>query len=60
MQKRHFEFVAGVIREARDHMPADQRHAFDVNVIAPAIGRLRQANPSFDRGRFERACGMEG
>lgn len=56
MQKRHFEFLASVIAEARRHVSADVVHVFDVNVIGKASARLGPDNPTFDYERFAEAC----
>jgi hypothetical protein len=60
MQKRHFVFVADIVKQARQHMSAKDRAAFDASTVKPAIAQLRHDNPSFNRDTFERACGMEG
>ena len=52
MQRRHFEFIAGVLETARHYLEGDDHRA----IIAAFSWRLAETNPNFDRERFLAAC----
>lgn len=54
MQKRHFELIAGVLRNYRAGNCID----FAIDEIAERFAdQLQKENPRFDRPRFLDACG---
>lgn len=52
MTRQHFQAVANVIAAIKD--PEQRRES-----CYDAIRELRQFNSNFNRGRFEKACGVE-
>lgn len=55
MQRRHFEAIAGAIRE----LLGDPLDTDDHRAVAEAMARvLAGTNPAFDRARFLKACGV--
>lgn len=54
MTRQHFELIARVIRDVHRGSPMD-----DVALVAEFSRALAATNGRFDRGRFERACGLE-
>lgn len=60
--KQHFELIARVLREQRDSY-TPQQPAIRKAIAATALRfaeELAYTNPNFDRGRFLKACGLEG
>lgn len=61
MQRRHFEWIAAVIRRTgesfRDRATERATLRFLARDFADA---LEESNRQFDRARFLRACGLEG
>jgi hypothetical protein len=52
MQRRHFEFIASVIREMADKASGE--------VAAHEFARAcAMTNPDFDKSRFLKACGAD-
>ena len=51
MNKKHFEFVASLIKFANNGTPASV-------LAAVAADRFTKETPSFDADRFKRACGL--
>jgi hypothetical protein len=56
MTRMHFELIARVVRDVLEHRgdPMD-----DKALVAEFARALAATNGRFDRGRFERACGLE-
>lgn len=50
MQQRHFEFIAGVLRESRTPI------FIKWGLILDFANALEETNPNFDRERFLAAC----
>lgn len=62
MQRRHFEFIAETVREARTHFHTGHGWTFEQWAYRLAVlfaDRLETTNPNFNRARFLRACGVE-
>lgn len=56
MNRKHFETIAGTIREARDHETVDAA----LNYVARQLAYMcREENSRFDRDKFFTACGVE-
>ena len=55
-QRRHYEFIAGVIREECKYGSELKGH----NIAQRFCIALRATNPNFNADRFMRACGVEG
>lgn len=63
MSKRHFEALAAIIKEAPDYfLPSEtaKLEPMRARIARDIADMCRQENPLFDRGRFLKACGMEG
>ena len=62
MQRRHFEFIAEVLRtqvRRLSNLDAPAGSAFNADAVALAFADgLAATNPNFDRVRFLRACGV--
>jgi hypothetical protein len=58
MSRRHFELIARVLREQRDHASPAECQRLDETARAFA-DELAATNPRFDRARFLTSCGVE-
>lgn len=58
MQRRHFELIAGVLRDFRRTSEPGGLAELATDELAERFAdQLRKENPRFDRDRFIRACG---
>ncbi len=62
MQRRHYEFIAAVLKEAMenyDHPNGVGGKQTTKEISSRMARHLADTNPSFDRARFLRACGVQ-
>jgi hypothetical protein len=60
-QKRHFDVLAGIIRQARERATFNDTAGEAIDDIAQAMAdAFRDDNPGFDRARWDAACGVNG
>lgn len=62
LQKRHFEFIADVLAQAREHSIATAHPAALAQweaTVTEFIIALKVGNPFFDSNAFRKACGAE-
>lgn len=61
MTRKDFELIAATIKDELQHVACGEEQRNTVCSVAEAFARsLRASNPSFNRERFLRACGVEG
>jgi len=60
MTKKHFEALARSLRIARDKMDTTES-LIAMNIAIETVANVcARYNGRFDRGRFKRACGLNG
>jgi hypothetical protein len=60
-QRRHYEAIAEVLGDVRDHFDEGGACQFGVEAAADALAALfSEDNPRFDNERFRLACGIVG
>jgi hypothetical protein len=57
MQRRHFELIARILKEANESVSSREARAAVSNIAATFSDALKRENPRFDRARFLLACG---
>ena len=57
MTRKHFEFIAKSIRDAKEHGLGTDRDETLELLAHYLTGYMAQENPRFDKTRFLKACG---
>ena len=59
MSRKHFRLLADALQHnAPTVMSSDAEVALFIQIVSDIAAACRQANPRFDRGRFEAASGL--